>query len=263
MPGVEGRPVVEHAHHRAPVFGREPDGDLAATLLAKRREAVVDEVLQDGANVGRVPVGLHRLGALEPHDQPVLRGEPRDVVGQRAEHAVEGDALKLGLARGFASSGAPAGERGPGRPGRGPAQEIAGRGLLVRASGGLCWPRGSVALPGRFARHALHQRELVEEQDQRVQGVVELVEHRRRQHPHRLVALHLLQSRAKGLGTARRVFRRREASAQAQVVRADAEQSPDQHREDVIGRAACARANGPVSVPLWIRASAQHVEDAT
>jgi len=87
-----------------------------------------------------------------------------------------------------------------------------------------------------------------------VQRVVQLVEHRRREHPDRLIALDLVQARPQSLGASGGLLRLRELRAQAKVVGADTEQPADEEGggvvDDVVGIGEM-----PVSVPLRRRAS--------
>ena len=88
-----------------------------------------------------------------------------------------------------------------------------------------------------------------------MERIVELVQHRRGEHPHGLVALDLLQPRAQRLGAIRRLLGRGELRAEAKVVSAHAEERADQHGEGVVDDARARSASGPVSVPLPIRVS--------
>ncbi len=67
-----------------------------------------------------------------------------------------------------------------------------------------------------------------------MQGVIDLVQDRRRKDPDGLVALDLLQAHAKGVGPSGRFLRGRELGAKAQVVGAHAEERPDQDRRHMV-----------------------------
>jgi len=74
----------------------------------------------------------------------------------------------------------------------------------------------------------------VEEQPKRVERIVDFVEDRRDEHPHRLIALYLLESRSQSLGAARGFLGGGESAPKSKVVRADAEESADEHRRGAV-----------------------------
>ncbi len=76
--------------------------------------------------------------------------------------------------------------------------------------------------------------ELVEEETESVKGIVQLVQHRRREHPDGLVPLDFVQAGAERLAARRPFLRGEELRAQAQVVRAHPEERAGDDREDVV-----------------------------
>ena len=76
--------------------------------------------------------------------------------------------------------------------------------------------------------------QLVEEEPERVQRVVQLVQDGGHEHPDGLVALDLVQARAERLGARCGFLRGRELRSQSQVVRTHAQQSSDQDRGGVV-----------------------------
>jgi hypothetical protein len=145
-------------------------------------EAVVEEVLDDGAHVRGVGGRDDGPLAVEMHREPVLFGERRYVVGERSDEAIEGDGLELGLAEPAHRPEDP--ELGEGAIG------LDARAIDERA------PLSLVAGDG----------ELVEQEAERVERIVELVEHRRDEHPNGLVALDLEEARPQSVGAPRRLF---------------------------------------------------------
>ena len=119
------------------------------------------------------------------HHQAVFRGERADVVGQGSDEAIEGDALELRLAEARAWSGGREVRRGPARPGR-------ARGRRDRrAAASSSWQAASSSRSSPSAWR----------------GLLSSWSTAADEHPHRLIALDLLQARAQRLGAAGRLLR--------------------------------------------------------
>jgi hypothetical protein len=124
------------------------------------------------------------------------------------------------------------------------------RGLSLRAGHEV------VATPGLVVARA----QFVEQEPERMQWIVEFVQHRRSQDPHRLIPLHFLQARSQGVGAVCGFLRGGEARANADVVHTNAEEGADKDGKYVVDERVGMR-HRPGQDPVTDPRLGEHVED--
>jgi hypothetical protein len=215
---VERRPVVGDANDGAAAIDLEPNLDDAAGDFTQGVQAIVEQVFENGSHVRRIGVGGHRARGIDVDRVAVLGGESADVFGQRGDDMVQSDAFEIRLC-----------QRAHG----------AQNGKLRQRAVGLS-PR-SLREIGATRFIAFTRGLLVEQETERVERIIELVQNGRRENPHRLIALDLVQADLESLGSARRFVGRRKLSPQFEIVRAHAEKRSRQDRNDAVDHAVNAR----------------------